>query len=338
LSARLVLVRAGLASSVQDLGRWGWQHQGVSPAGAMDPECLELANLLVGNQPGTAALEMGLLGDELLVEADSVRIAFTGAAMPLQVDGIPVTPWRSHTLLRGQRLAVGAAAAGVWGYLAVAGGLAVPEVLGSRSTHWRSGLGGRLLRAGDALPLVGAGTRMTDGPELGLADPPAIGGAQQIRIILGPQADRFTAAGLATFLEADWRILPESDRMAYRLDGPAVEHAAGFNILSDGIMRGSIQVPGTGRPLVMQADHQTTGGYPKIATVVSADLSMLAQLAPGRSLRFVAITPAQARAVRTARTMPALVRLGTSQFQSEELLARNLISGVVDARNPAHEQ
>jgi biotin-dependent carboxylase-like uncharacterized protein len=338
LSARLVLVRAGLVSSVQDLGRWGWQHQGVSPAGAMDPECLELANLLVGNQPGTAALEMGLLGDELLVEADSVRIAFTGAAMPLQVDGAPVTLWRSHTLARGQRLAVGAATVGVWSYLAVAGGLAVPEVLGSRSAHWRSGLGGRLLRAGDVLPLVGAGTGITDGPELGLADPPAIGGAKQIRVILGPQADRFTATGLATFLEADWRILPESDRMAYRLDGPAVGHAAGFNILSDGIMRGSIQVPGTGRPLVMQADHQTTGGYPKIATVVSADLSALAQLAPGRSLRFVAITSAQARAARAARTMPAPVRLGAGQFQSEELLARNLISGVVDAFNRTHER
>ena len=126
--------------------------------------------------------------------------------------------------------------------------------------------------------------------------------------------------------------------MAYRLDGPAVEHAAGFNILSDGIMRGSIQVPGTGRPLVMQADHQTTGGYPKIATVLSADISALAQLAPGRSLRFVAITPAQARAARAARTMPALVRLGAGQFQSEELLARNLISGVVDAYDPTHER
>jgi biotin-dependent carboxylase-like uncharacterized protein len=300
----------------------------------MDPECLCLANLLVGNQPGAAALEMGLLGDELLVEADSVRIAFAGAAMPLQVDGASLAPWRSHTLARGRRLAVGAAAAGVWGYLAVAGGLAVPEVLGSRSTHWRSGLGGRLLKAGDALPLVGAGTGMPGGPELGLADPPAVGGAGRIRVVLGPQADRFTTAGLATFLEADWRILPESDRMAYRLDGPAVEHAAGFNILSDGIMRGSIQVPGTGRPLVMQADHQTTGGYPKIATVVSADISALAQLAPGRGLRFVAVTAAQARAARAARAMPVPVRLMAGQLESEELLARNLVSGVVDARNP----
>jgi biotin-dependent carboxylase-like uncharacterized protein len=331
VNARLVLARAGPASSVQDLGRWGWQHQGVSPAGAMDSESLRLANLLVGNAPGAAALEMGLLGGEILVDADAVRVAFAGAAMPLRVEGAPLAAWRSHTLARGQRLTVGAAAEGVWGYLAVAGGLATAEVLGSRSTHWRSGVGGRLLKAGDVLPLARAGA--PGGSELRLADPPVVGRAGRVRVVLGPQADRFTAAGLAAFLEADWRVLPESDRMAYRLDGPAIEHAAGFNILSDGIVRGSIQVPGTGRPLVMQADHQTTGGYPKIATVISADIGALAQLAPGRRVRFVAVTAAQARAARV--TWPPTL-LGSGQLTSEQLLARNLVSGVVDAYAPGH--
>jgi biotin-dependent carboxylase-like uncharacterized protein len=209
--------------------------------------------------------------------------------------------------------------------------LATAEILGSRSTHWRSGVGGRLLKAGDVLPLARAGA--PGGSELRLADPPVVGRAGRVRVVLGPQADRFTAAGLAAFLEADWRVLPESDRMAYRLDGPAIEHAAGFNILSDGIVRGSIQVPGTGRPLVMQADHQTTGGYPKIATVISADTGALAQLAPGRRVRFVAVTAAQARAARVKRS-PTLLSLG--QLKSEELLACNLVSGVVDAYSPGH--
>ena len=258
MNARLVLARAGPASSVQDLGRWGWQHQGVSPAGAMDSESLRLANLLVGNAPGAAALEMGLLGGEILVDADAVRVAFAGAAMPLRVEGAPLAAWRSHTLARGQRLTVGAAAEGVWGYLAVAGGLATAEVLGSRSTHWRSGVGGRLLKAGDVLPLARAGA--PGGPELRLADPPVVGRAGRVRVVLGPQADRFTAAGrrlprgrLAGAPEVRPHRLPPR-----RARGRA---RAGFNILSDGIVRGSIQVPGTaaarhaGRP----PDH---GGYP----------------------------------------------------------------------------
>ena len=178
-----------------------------------------------------------------------------------------------------------------------------------------------------------AGAGAPGGSELRLADPPVVGRAGRVRVVLGPQADRFTAAGLAAFLEADWRVLPESDRMAYRLDGPAIEHAAGFNILSDGIVRGSIQVPGTGRPLVMQADHQTTGGYPKIATVISADTGALAQLAPGRRVRFVAVTAAQARAARV--TWPPTL-LGSGQLTSGQLLAHNLVSGVVDAYAPGH--
>jgi biotin-dependent carboxylase-like uncharacterized protein len=217
----------------------------------------------------------------------------------------------------------------------VAGGFATPLELGSRSTHVRSGLGGGPLRAGDRLPI--ARDKAPAGADVAI-DPaalPYLDGA--IRVVLGPQDDRFTAEGIATFLSGEYALTAEADRMGYRLDGPEIEHRDGFNTISDTILTGSIQVPGTRKPIVLMADRQTTGGYPKIATTATASLPSLAQMKPGDRLRFAAVGVAEARAllarqVEAMRALPAALRpvlRDASTLTSEALLAANLIDGVV---------
>ncbi|WP_211107267.1 biotin-dependent carboxyltransferase family protein [Azospirillum thermophilum] len=265
MMAALLVEAAGPSSTIQDAGRVGYQRFGVSVAGAADPLLHAAANALVGNAPAEGAVEFTLLGDRLVVEAESCLVAVAGDAV-VTIDGQPAQPWRSHRLTRGQRLAVGALRSGVRGYLAAAGGFALRPVLGSVATHVRSrlgGLDGRPLGPGDRLPL-----RLEQAPEridaaLDPAGLPRRG--TELRVLPGPQDDAFTAAGLETFFGQPYRIGHEADRMGYRLDGPPIEHARGFNITSDGIPPGAVQVPGTGRPIVLLADRQTTGGYPRSA-------------------------------------------------------------------------
>lgn len=337
MTPALAIRKAGPAVSVQDFGRPGHAHDGISPSGAMDPEALIQANALCGNAKDEAAIEFGLAGLVFEVAARSVRVATAGAAFALTIDGRAVQGHRSHVLHEGQVMAIGAASRGVWGYLALEGGLALEPVLGSRSTHWRSGLGGldgRLLQAGDRLPL----RRGEAGPGGAMQLPPRLAVGGPIRVMLGPQAEAFTEAGIATFLGAAWRIGRTVDRMGYRLEGPAVAHATGFNIVSDGIVRGSVQIPGQGRPIVMMADHQTTGGYPKIATVIGADLARLAQLPPGAECRFAAVGLEEALAARREaeralarglRQIAASAEDLTRRLDSERLLGLNLVSGAV---------
>ncbi|HEX6959296.1 MAG TPA: biotin-dependent carboxyltransferase family protein [Ferrovibrio sp.] len=343
------VIAPGLTTSVQDRGRYGYQEQGMPVAGAMDGIALRLANALAGNAEGTAALEIGYLGPTLSVAAESVRVAFCGSAkLVLQPAGggepRGLKPWRSITLKRGDRLQVGSIEEGSIGYLAIAGGLAIAPFLDSLSTYTRAGLGGfegRALKAGDRLPL--ALSQAPNGDELELADDAkAVYGSGPVRVVLGPQEDRFTARGIETFLAGSYMVTKEADRMGLRLDGPVIEHTNGADIASEGLVTGSIQVPGNGKPIILMADRQTTGGYTKIATVISADLPRVGQLRPGDAITFQAVGVAEAEAVRRAQekaiaALIAGIRPAQPEFALDHsaLYTENLISGMVDAKTGA---
>lgn len=339
MADHLLVERGGLFSTLQDFGRFGYQRFGISASGAMDTVSMRIANALVGNAPGAAVVEMTMLGLAATVVAEGCRVAVAGGEFAVSINGRPAEMWLSHDLARRDRLEVGAARAGMRGYLAVAGGFAVPPTLGSLSTHSRSGIGGldgRALRDGDRLPLAHA---TASGPPLALdlADRPRTDGP--LRVVLGPQQDAFTPAGIETFLGSVYTVTAKADRMGCQLDGPKIEHARGFNIVSDGIMNGSIQVPGQGTPIVLLADRQSTGGYPKIATVIGPDLHLLGQRRPGDEVRFqrVTIDEAEAIAARHAEAMRAIpsrlrpVVDAAATLTSEKLLSANLVSGVVSA-------
>jgi biotin-dependent carboxylase-like uncharacterized protein len=271
--------------TLQDRGRVGWQRFGVSRCGAMDIEALAIANALVGNAPDIAALEFAYAGGEWELAATSCRIAIAGGRFPIFVDDEPAPAFTTITLTRGQMLRIGGAPDAVWGYLAVAGGFDLPRQLGSLATHWRSGIGGlgRPIRAGDALPLAAEWVRAE--PERSIREPPLPREAL-LRVMLGPQDDYFSPAAVETFLSADYKVSHQMDRLGYRLEGPVLAHAKGYNIISDGYVPGAVQVPGSGQPIVLLQDAQPPGGYPKIATIITADLARLAQCRPGRTVRF----------------------------------------------------
>jgi len=346
-SGHLRVIAPGLMTTVQDLGRPGYQRLGVPPSGALDPVALRAVNLLVGNPTTTAVLEMARAGATFAVEADSVRIALAGAAAEIDTqDGdnhLKLNPLESARLRRGERLRIALSGSAV-AYLAVEGGFALPEVMGSLSTLTRAAIGGfagRALRTGDRLPLRHRDAAEREElalPLLPLLRAPSAGQAGRIRVVLGPQDDHFSAAGLQTLLSATYTITQASDRMGMRLAGPALEHAQGYDIVSDGIATGAIQVPGDGLPIVLLADRQTTGGYPKIATVISADIPALGRLSPGAQVAFAAVTVAAAEAAarRLSRDIAALGHLvarGTPVLDAARLMGENLVSGMVDARD-----
>jgi biotin-dependent carboxylase-like uncharacterized protein len=338
----LEVVSPGLMTSVQDLGRFGSQALGMPVAGATDPIALRIANAVVGNPENAAALEISFLGPTLIAACDGVRVVLGGKAkLTLQAAGGGETrslkPWRSLLLKRGDRLGIGAVEEGGIAYLAVAGGFAIAPFMGSLSTYMRSGLGGfegRALKAGDRLPLHAVAG---ESDERELADSIDYGSGP-VRVVLGPQEDRFTAAGIETFLSATYAVTKEADRMGIRLDGATVEHVRGADIASEGVVTGSIQVPGNGKPIILMADRQTTGGYTKIATVISADLPRVGRLKPGDTLQFAAIAVAEAEAIR--REQDKAVRrlidgirtaLPDVWLDHNALYTSNLISGAVDA-------
>lgn len=343
MSGALVVEAPGPVTTLQDLGRTGHQAVGIPVSGALDPDSLRIANALVGNAEGEAALEMRLAGPTLAVAADHVRVALCGASSPLQIvapERGEILPWRSARLERGTVLRVPALRDSVTAYFAVEGGFDTPEILGSRSTCLRAAFGGfdgRVLAEGDRLALnldtVAARAEMRTARRPSLAQP------EQIRVVMGPQDDYFSEAGLAALLESGFEVTKDADRMALRLSGPRLEHERGYNIVSDGIATGAIQVPGDGQPIVLLADHQTTGGYPKIATVISADLPALGRLAPGATLRFAAVSLEEAQAARAAREreLAELLRslepvlIDPATLSSADLLSVNLVGGVVDA-------
>lgn len=285
MTAVLRAIAPGPYVTIQDAGRRGWRRFGVSPSGAMDYPALVAANLLVGNPTDTPCLEFGQIGGTWDVAAESCRIAVTGGHFTISADGKPLAAWRSHTLWRGQRLVLQNPRDAVWGYLAVAGGFDLEQQLGSCAIHVRSGLGGSRLAEGDVLRL--RLDRPADGPERVMDAPFRDTGP--IRVVLGPQDDYFTPEAIADFFAAAWRVSHRSDRMGTWIEGPPVRHANGYNVVSDGLVPGCVQVLGSGQPVVLTMDCQTTGGYPKLATIVTADLPRFAQTPPGRRIHFTAI-------------------------------------------------
>ena len=340
----IVVVRPGLLASVQDLGRHGHRDLGICPGGALDALALTLANRLVGNAPGAAGIELTMGRCELRFEADT-RIALAGGDFGARLDGTPLAPYWSVAVQAGQSLVLGEGRAGATGagpglraWLAVAGGIDVPMVLGSRSTDLKAGFGGhrgRALKKGDRLALgpsaldaAQRGRRALGlrGPEGGIderdrhamPDSDAAkagarahslfgghrdegdkgdddGDAIVLRVMPGPEFDHFTRASQAALWRARWRITPQSNRMGSRLEGPALQRARSGEMLSSGVVPGTVQVPPTGQPIVLMGDAQTTGGYPRIGAVIRADLWKLAQAPLGGALRLVQVDAVQAR-------------------------------------------
>lgn len=331
----LRILSAGPGATIQDGGRFLYRRYGVTPAGPMDWVAFRTANLALGNAPDAAAIEIGLGGLELACEDAVLTLAFCGGAFAWTRNGKSLPCAARLTLKPGEKLAIKAGSWGAFTYLAAEGGLATPLVLGSRATHTRAhlgGLDGRMLQAGDRLPV--AGPSFSPQPEAEIAAPWLSRDDAPIRVVLGPQQDYFTDDALATFFGAEFGLTHEADRMAYRFDGPKIAHARGFNIISDGIAWGAIQVAGDGKPLVLMADHQPTGGYPKLGHVARADIGRLAQVRPGESCRFVAVDVEAARAALLAREdevalSQTYLRALRRQPTTEDLLRINLSSGFV---------
>ena len=338
MAALIEVLDGGLGTTVQDGGRTGFRRFGVALSGALDPLWLACANALVGNPDGTAALELRLGGLRLRAAGGRVRAAFAG-----QAEGelrravsrrLTFKPWQSLTLDDGDELTVRAVRGGI-AYLAFAGGLDTPPLLGSRATHLRAGMGGvdgRALAAGDRLPL---GAAEPQGPERRQTafrheDGP-------IRLLPGPQDDYFTPEALRALTEAEYTVSHEADRMGLRLQGQPLAHEPllGDEIISDGVAPGAIQVPPDGQPILLAADCQTVGGYPKIATAIRADLPRLAHLLPGDTLRFALATREEAlTALRAQRRRFEVWSAGIAacapagEVDEAALYSENLVSGV----------
>jgi antagonist of KipI len=310
----LRILRPGLLSTVQDRGRYGLQHLGVVPCGPMDPVALELANGLVGNFAGEAALEITVIGPEIAFETDAL-IALCGATFEARVAGRPLAVDRPVFMPKGAVLNAGRAVLGSRAYLAVAGGIGTPPVLGSRSTYMPAkfgGLEGRALRAGDVLPLsqnsrelaVKRYRKLLNGKRKVTWSTPALTSPEREPIVVHAMEGRhhahFDAAARRAFFEATWKVSPDSNRMGFRLAGPVLARAEAVEILSEPACLGTVQVPANGLPIALMADHQTTGGYPKIAEIAAADVPRLAQLAPGGTVQFARCTLEQAGELRRA--------------------------------------
>ncbi|HEY3382439.1 MAG TPA: biotin-dependent carboxyltransferase family protein [Vicinamibacterales bacterium] len=330
----------GMLTTVQDLGRYGYQRYGVPTSGAVDRFALRAANRLVGNSDDTAALEMTLVGPRIEFLAPAT-IALTGADLGARLDGRSLPRWETVTVTPGALLALVGAQSGVRGYLALAGGIDVPVVLGSRSTYTRSRLGGiegRALERGDVLEIVGTRPVLLGGRlMLPAGSQPTYPQEHLLRVVLGPQDDRFTAHGLRTFLSSAYTVTAQSDRMGYRLAGPAIEHSRGPDIVSDGTPFGAVQVAGDGAPIVLLADRGTAGGYTKIATVISVDISRLAQAAPDDTVRFEAVTVADAHdALRAQEEVLRRIGVPTAARPADRLrkvaAAVATVAGVLDSR------
>jgi antagonist of KipI len=285
----LHVVKPGLLTTIQDRGRWGYQSWGVPVAGPMDPISHRIANAIVGNPAAAATLEITLIGPELEFE-DERAVAVSGALFELTLDGQTVPLNRSIVVPAGSRLRFGRRVRHARAYLAVEGGVAVPMVFGSRATHVTSGMGGiegRALSTGDHLPL---GPRHHTRTKASVDAQSLVefwsGPQPPIRVIPGPNREAFTADALEILQSAPYSIGTNSDRMGFRLEGPLLTHTRGGDIISDATPLGALQVPSAGQPILLMADRQTTGGYPKVATVISADISRVGQLGPGDTLSF----------------------------------------------------
>jgi biotin-dependent carboxylase-like uncharacterized protein len=336
--SKLVISAIGPASSVQDGGRHGAQRYGLTPSGAVDQLALAAANCLVGNELFAAAIEIGPFGAAFTAREGAVRVALAGAPRNADISGRAVASDTSMTLADGETLTLGFARGGSFSYLAIEGGIAGEPMFGSLAVNARAGLGSpypRPLQAADELQTAGASglsERRIELPSLG--DGP-------IRVVMGPQDDEFGDAATNFFLDSEWKISATSDRMGYRLEGPVIKHLHGHNIVSDGTVNGSIQVPGNGAPIVLMPDRGTSGGYPKIATVITADLGRFAQIPAGRGFHFRAVSMAEAQAearkfAQLLRTLPGRVKASENfDLNIEALQDANVAGAAVSAVDAA---
>ncbi len=338
----LKVIAPGFYTTIQDEGRRGFQHVGVPVSGALDRRGYTLANALAGSTQGSACLEVMGSGPELEVVASSVRIALVGSGGGLEINGRSnplVRSGQTARLTKGEIVRVRLGGDAFCSYLAIEGGFDVPLCLGSRSTYTRAGFGGlsgRPLQGGDILHGYADDVAARD--EVSLGEERNLGLDRPIRVVLGPQNDYFTERAIQEFLHGTYTITPASDRMGFRLAGPLLEHKNDYNIVSDGIVTGSIQVPGSQLPIVLMADAQTTGGYPKIATVISADLPLLGVRGSGRTVRFQFVSREDAEKIRRAEHQQLREVIhdirpvsGSKGINLEALYNQNLIDGIVDA-------
>ncbi len=292
----ITVLQPGLSSTIQDEGRPEYLAFGLPRAGVMDRYAANMANLLCGNPVSAAVLEMTLLGGTFRFD-QPCRIALGGADMQPRLNGQPIGNWRALAVDAGDVLETGYASSGCRAYLAVAGGFAVPLVMGSRSTYTRAKLGGvdgRILKAGDRLPAGEAPPFSAAPAVLPSRFIPAYPEQISLRVLLGPQDDLFLPAGIDTLFSGEYRVSDEADRMGYRLAGPEIRHKDKADIVSDALGFGAIQVPGSGQPIILMADCGTTGGYAKIGAVIGADIWKLAQAKPQVTVRFLRCTDAEA--------------------------------------------
>ncbi|MGB0682163.1 MAG: biotin-dependent carboxyltransferase family protein [Magnetovibrionaceae bacterium] len=348
--AALRVINPGLQSSIQDLGRPGFARFGIPKSGAADPVFLQLANALVGNDRGAPAIEFRFAGPTLETVDGPIRVGLAGDVIAHvtgseQPDKRPCPPWTSFLLKPGERLSIIGLKTGATGYISVAGGLDLETTLGSSATYPRANLGGlgdgRLLQAGDTIPLKAkdpSGER-----DLVLRNPPPAF-EDPLRAIPGPQDDHFDDQIVEAFFAQAFRVSREQDRMGIRLEAsePLVAKAGfGHDLVSDGLVSGSIQVPGSGQPIILGIDCQTIGGYPKIATVISADIHRLGQLLPGQEIRFQRVSRVEALKLRKEKEkgLQSLIGtispyLGAGQVDLAALYSTSLVSGMVNAHQP----
>ena len=296
----ITVLRPGLFTTIQDRGRWGHQASGVPVGGALDRFSHGVANAIVGNDIDAATLEVTLVGPEIRVESDAV-MAIAGANLDARLDGTAVVMNAPVACRAGSVLRFGERRAGSRAYVAFDGGIDVPPVLGSRSTSALCSLGGvdgRAIIAGDQLPL---GTRTSPRGMRGVDLPPVAAGGARLRVLPGPQHEFFPEDAIEQMRRARFIITPRSDRMGYRLDGAPLQRLDGREMISDATLVGGIQVPSSGEPIMLMADRQTTGGYPQIATVITADLPLAGQLGPGDWVEFEPCTRREAIAALVAQ-------------------------------------
>jgi len=286
-----------ILATIQDFGRYGYQNSGVTVSGVVDRRSAGTANVLVNNDIKEAVIEFMLVGPTIRFTS-TAHIAITGADFSPKVNGNPVPNYKAIKVFEGDVLEFGFAKGGVWGYIAFAEKLDVPLVMGSRSTNTRTGIGGihgRALEEGDEIEFR---DRIKSLPKMEKRQLPVedfSAKEKEIRVILGLQQDAFTSKGIETFLNSSYRPTSECDRMGYRMDGPEIEHVNGADITSDGISLGAIQIPGSGTPIVMLTDRQTTGGYTKIGTVIGVDIPDFVQSVAGTEIHFKEITVVEAQ-------------------------------------------
>lgn len=303
------VLHPGALATIQDKGRFGYQQYGVIASGAMDSYSLRIGNWLVGNSANEGALEVTMFGTSLQFEKDGV-IALTGADLSALINGKPAPTWRPLLIRKGSVLKFKAAKQGSRAYVAIAGGFDVPEVMGSKSTYLKAGIGGfhgRTLQKGDQLPYGSKFTKLNEKvlhhlEQIGAPvkwsvrfdDVLQFGKQQRIRVLSGTEFDRFDAPSIETFFNETYTLTKDSDRMGFRFNGAALSLKEPFELLSEGVTFGTVQVPSSGQPIILMADRQTTGGYPKIAQVITADLPTLAQMQPNATVQFEKITFEQA--------------------------------------------